>query len=101
MMPIGRLLAEIGMTSFPRLIKLGDEPIFINVVLAEYSSIRAISTVAYTSSGDLSIRIELTDLIASVSSIPDCSSCSKIFSAELLSNLALSPFPMPSLSATA
>ncbi|MNE24082.1 hypothetical protein D3C80_1173590 [compost metagenome] len=100
-MPIGKLLAEIGITSFPRLIKLGDEPIFINVVRAEYSSIKAMSTVAYTSSGDRSIKIELTDLIARVSSIPDCSSCSNIFSAVLLSSLARSPLPIPSLNATA
>ncbi|MNP28057.1 hypothetical protein D3C76_1210040 [compost metagenome] len=66
-----------------------------------YWSINAMSTVAYTSSGERSIRIEFTDLIASVSSMPDCSSCSRMFSAVLLSSRARSPLPMPSLIATA
>ncbi|MNI71854.1 hypothetical protein D3C73_1277550 [compost metagenome] len=44
--PMGRLLEVIGITSPPRRIKLGAEAIFIKVVSAEYWSISAISTVA-------------------------------------------------------
>ncbi|MNC79628.1 hypothetical protein D3C75_1321590 [compost metagenome] len=51
--------------------KLGVEPIFIKVVSALYRSIKAISTVAYISSGERSRSTELTDLMASFSSMPD------------------------------
>ncbi|MNL24951.1 hypothetical protein D3C87_1464070 [compost metagenome] len=45
--------------------------------------------------------MELTDLTASFSSIPDCSSFSSIPSAALLSMRARSPLPIPSLMETA
>ncbi|MNG29073.1 hypothetical protein D3C84_1144410 [compost metagenome] len=64
-------------------------------------SIKAISTVAYISSDERSINTEFSDLIANFSSIPDCSSCCRMFSAVSLSARARSPLPMPSLSATA
>ena len=101
MIPIGKLLASIFKILFARLTKLGVDPIFKNLALASRKSTIAKSNVVNISSVVLKERIELIDLIAISSSIPDWSIFVIISPFPYFPYELFCPFPIPSLIASA